>query len=1112
MSERQSRPVHAATDCPGSEVWQALLDDAVADPAVRERFERHLDACPVCQECFERPEGAGHPLLQLARQLGDPTAAPPDPTLVQVMERLHETRSPQHAVTDEPADLYFLTPSNRPDLLGTLGEYEVQEVIGQGGMGVVLKAFEPALHRHVAIKVLSPVLAGSATARLRFTREAKAAAAVSHDHVVVVHGVHETDGLPYLVMEYIAGESLQDRIDRAGPLEPVDIVRIGLQTASGLAAAHAQGLIHRDIKPANLLLENGLARVTITDFGLARAIDDVALTQHGVITGTPEYMAPEQARGESTIDHRADLFSLGSVLYAMATGLPPFRAATTVAVLRQACDQAPQPLREVNADMPAWLETFIARLLEKNPADRFQSAAEVAQLLEGYLAHLRQPRTVAPPDLSAARPGSRSVSGARRRRLLGGVAVALGTALIGLLVLSLLRMQVAPPAPKPDREPRHPVAVPLEKNDVWSVAISKDGKFLVAGAGYWDQPGEIGVWELSSRDPLQRFTEDLGVASVAISPNGRLLATGSWTGHVRVYDWAVGKQVYDFPVDHVARVAFSPDGQMLVTAAENPNTVQLWDMNQGKLVADLPHPQGEKFRLHCVTFSPGGDRVLAGGGQWEPGGLAQATIWDVASKQQVGKLIGHTRPILGVCYSPDGKTIATGANDMTVRLWDAASGKCIKTLAGHKAWVESVVFSADGNTLVSGSLDGTARFWDVADGTEKGRVTLPGGVRAVCFSPSGNLVVGGGMKTLKSFTPDRQKELGVYWNGSEPDLVAMERFPVAAVSTTTPIEVRPRSSLAAVGLVVLALAFVASLGFTAALALRRLRAGSTPADTGGPVSFACAECGKKLKARAASAGESAKKLKCPHCGKPTPVPPSPAAPPQLSAARRIWAWRYVLAGLMMASGLAAVLVVVGLWPAPAVEEPYVSRLQVLANRVAAQKSDTVDVRSFRGVTDRDLAVLAGLTNLKDLNLDHSDVTDEGLKEVARATNLVSLSLTNTQVTNAGLAELRPLTRLEFLRLDRLPITGAGMAHLSAFPRLKTLSLYKTGVIDHDLAVLKHLPLLEEISLDDTQIGDAGLRHLHACTSLKNVKVWNTQVTPEGMQELRRAIPGVRVRK
>jgi serine/threonine protein kinase len=383
-------------DCPEFDCWLAALD-ATPPAGQRERFERHLESCVACQARLDRVEEGEDALRRLGRQVGDPTLAPADPTLIQVLERLHEVKSGDRPPA-EPADLYFLRPADRPGVLGTLGEYEVREVIGAGGMGLVLKAYEPALHRLVAIKVLAPALAGSATARQRFTREAQAAAAVCHENVVAVHGVAEVDGLPYLVMQYVAGESLQDRLDRSGPLEVVEVVRIGLQTAQGLATAHAQGLIHRDIKPANLLLENGLVRVKITDFGLARMADDVRLTQNGVLAGTPEYMAPEQARGE-VVDHRADLFSLGSVLYACCTGASPFGGATTVAVLRQVCDEAPRPLRALNPEVPAWLEAVILRLLAKEPGQRVQSAGELAALLEGYLAHLHQPATVNAPEL-----------------------------------------------------------------------------------------------------------------------------------------------------------------------------------------------------------------------------------------------------------------------------------------------------------------------------------------------------------------------------------------------------------------------------------------------------------------------------------------------------------------------------------------------------------------------------------------------------------------------------------------------------------------------------------------------------------------------------------------
>lgn len=436
----------APIECPKLESWQALLDD-LASADERKRYEQHLECCAVCQHQLDRAEDAGDDLLQLARRLGDPTAAPTDPTLVQVLGRLHDKR-PDSETAHNPADLYFLAPSDQPDVLGTLGDYEVHELIGQGGMGVVLKAFEPALHRLVAIKVMSPALAGSPIARQRFTREAQAAAAVCHDHIVTVHGVDEKDSLPYLVMQYVAGESLQERLDRSGPLELTEIVRIALQTASGLAAAHAQGLIHRDIKPANLLLENGLARVKITDFGLARMVDDVPMTQHGVVAGTPEYMAPEQARGE-TIDHRADLFSLGSVIYAMCTGVPPFRGSTAVSVLRRVSDEAPVPIRSLNPNVPAWLETLVAGLLAKNPADRFQSAGELATLLESYLAHLQQPATVTAPQLPTSPLTAQAARQQRRQRLLLLGLLAIALAELGLMLW--LTQGAAQPAIKPDK-------------------------------------------------------------------------------------------------------------------------------------------------------------------------------------------------------------------------------------------------------------------------------------------------------------------------------------------------------------------------------------------------------------------------------------------------------------------------------------------------------------------------------------------------------------------------------------------------------------------------------------------------------------------------------------
>ncbi|HCO22890.1 MAG TPA: hypothetical protein DIT97_07485 [Gimesia maris] len=274
----------------------------------------------------------------------------------------------------------YLQPATRPGWLGRLAHYEIEEILGRGAFGIVAKAFDEKLHRIVAIKLMNPELATTSPPRKRFLREARTAAAVTHENLVAIHAVEE-EPIPYLVMEYVPGQTLQQLMSGNGPLEVADILRIGQQVASGLAAAHTVNLIHRDIKPSNILLTEGPnERAKISDFGLARAVDDASLTSSGLIAGTPMYMAPEQARGE-TLDHRADLFSLGSVLYQMASGHPPFRAANTVAVLRRVCEDTPRPLDDVIPETPSWLATIIFRLLEKKREDRFQTAQEVADLL-----------------------------------------------------------------------------------------------------------------------------------------------------------------------------------------------------------------------------------------------------------------------------------------------------------------------------------------------------------------------------------------------------------------------------------------------------------------------------------------------------------------------------------------------------------------------------------------------------------------------------------------------------------------------------------------------------------------------------------------------------------
>ncbi len=376
-----------------------LIDDFLADQFSETQqieFEQHLDECDIC-------------CATLQQRTADPVLWNDAKTFLSSTDHVHVKSSadePSQAPPQESLRLDFLAPTDDPRMLGRFAGYEISGVVGCGGMGIVLKGLDPALNRYAAIKVLAPHYASSGSARQRFAREAQAAAAVVHDNVIAIHGVSEFNSLPYLIMPYIKGQSLQKRIDRHGPLSVAEILRIAMQTARGLSAAHDQGLVHRDIKPANILLPENVERVLITDFGLARAADDASLTRSGVIAGTPQYMSPEQARGEG-IDHRSDLFSLGSMMYAMATGHPPFRAETPYGILRRITDHAHRPIHEVRPDVPLWLCQFIDRLLSKSAADRFASAGEVATLLEECLAHVQQPNVVPVPAMLRPRKEAR---------------------------------------------------------------------------------------------------------------------------------------------------------------------------------------------------------------------------------------------------------------------------------------------------------------------------------------------------------------------------------------------------------------------------------------------------------------------------------------------------------------------------------------------------------------------------------------------------------------------------------------------------------------------------------------------------------------------------------
>lgn len=404
---------------------------------------------------------------------------------------LDQPAATQLAAEERPEGLDFLAPSTRPGSLGRLGHYEVLEVVGRGGMGIVLRAFDEKLHRVMAIKVMAPALAAGGSARQRFVREARAAAAVSHDNVIDIHAVEGSGPAPYLVMQFINGKTLQEKLDRTGPLPVTEILRIGLQIAEGLAAAHRHGLIHRDIKPANILVENGIERIKITDFGLARAVDDASLTQSGYIAGTPDYMSPEQAAGEK-VDHRSDLFSLGSVLYTLCTGRPPFRASTTMAVLKRVCEDPPRPIRDINTDIPEWLVTVVAKLQAKDPGQRFATAAEVVGVLSRCLTQSQMGA-----DVTSLGSLTAKLSGAQpkpsNRFLSGGRLWVAGVMVVGVLLAAWLTRSWWLTATPPITD-SGPIAAPAKPGEAPSLLLTGQDRVELANtAGMIDLNGAFTV-------------------------------------------------------------------------------------------------------------------------------------------------------------------------------------------------------------------------------------------------------------------------------------------------------------------------------------------------------------------------------------------------------------------------------------------------------------------------------------------------------------------------------------------------------------------------------------------------------------------------------------------
>jgi WD40 repeat protein len=639
--------------------------------------------------------------------------------------------------------------------LGVLGDYELIDELGQGGMGQVYKARQRSLDRIVALKVIRAGAPASEAERLRFRTEAEAAARLDHPNIVPVYEVGEHAGQPYIAVRYVQGGPLIRHLERFcdDPRAAAGLVAI---LARAVHHAHERGVLHRDLKPGNVLLEWRAGDTAppvpyVADFGLARLLDqDSGLTRTGDLVGTPSYMAPEQASGgAAAITTATDVYGLGAILYAVLTGRPPFAGPTVLETLEQVKEQEPASPRRLNAKVDRDLETICLTCLAKDPPRRYPSALALAEDLESWLAY----RPI------AARPvgtGERLVKWVRRRPAAAALATLSAVAVLAVLAGSLWHGHVVGETlADSDRLRQEGLAREARLRDLLYVADMRQAKEAwndgdlphlaellerhQPANGETDRRGFEWYWLkwcLGTRVGTLK-AHDGGLLCAAVSPDDRFLVTADRKGIVKVWDFATRERVAVLTghTDEVQRAVFSPDGRTLATCSTD-RTIRLWDAATWTERACLRG--GHLMTVTSVAFSPDGTLLASAGRDHF------IALWELPEGRGLRRWKAHDDVVHDLVFTPDGRSlVSVGKDDRMAKLWDVATGT-ERSHCNPPSQLLSLALSHDGKTAAMSGYGSHVTLWPLDSTAPRTDLAVPFSVRSVAFAPDGSLLAAAG--------------------------------------------------------------------------------------------------------------------------------------------------------------------------------------------------------------------------------------------------------------------------------------------------------------------------------------------------------------------------------